>query len=321
VRRSIAADGRSRRGALAGLVVGVSISCAALVLALAGAAGAQPDARSQVAVRLTGEIDVRANLTRDGMSLTFTAHATFDVTLTTDREHLEVVPLTYDWTGTSGSCRWSGSGSDGELTLQLDTLVAGRPGLSINGKTPSAECNRYHTGPIFGLVNVKETGVIAPQVYWGAPEGSLEGRGTATLSYECVGCATPPGARYDVRAMHGRRIEFKPREPRAGQLVSMSENVVVLEKSSTDTHWTVVRSNVTAKCRIYLRSGRKLRTTLVPGRWRTPAETGGDGVVACAPWRIPRSTRPGSLLGFTPIVTYRGQTLTTTRSFWTRVSR
>jgi hypothetical protein len=300
----------------------MSIASAAATFAIAGAAGAQPDARSLVGVRLTGEIDVRANLTGNGMSLTFTARATFDVTLTTDQEDVAVVPMAYTWTGTSGSCRWGGSGSDGELRLRLYGLVAGRPSIEIGGSTPYAECNRDHSFPSFYLPSVDKAGVIAPQVNWATGAGgSLEGKGTGTLSFECVGCTAPPGARYDVRVMHGRRIEFSPREPRAGQLVRMSENVVVLEKSSTDTFWTVVKNNVSAKCKIYLRSGRNLRTALVSGRWRTPAETRGDGVVACAPWRIPRNARPGSLLGFSPIVTYRGKTITTKLSFWTRVGR
>ena len=289
--------------------------------AITGAAGAQPAARSQVGIRLTGEIDVRANLTGNALSLTFTAHATFDVTLTTNQENVEVDPMTYTWTGTSGSCHWGGSGSDGELRLQLHGLTAGRPIIDITGSTPYAECNRDHSSPSFYLHSIDKAGVIAPQVNWATAGGSLEGKGTGTLSFECVGCTAPPGARYDVRVMHGRRIDFSPREPRAGQLVRMSENVVVLEKSSTDTFWTVVNANVTAKCKIYLRSGRSLRTTLVSGRWRTPAETRGDGVVACAPWRIPRSARPGSLLGFSPVVTYRGKTITTKLSFWTHVAR
>jgi len=296
----------------------MSIAFPAVVLALTGAAGAQPDA-SYSSVRITGKIDVHANLTRDGASLTFTGSATFNVTLTTDpNKGPVVVPMTYDWTGTSGSCRWGGSGSDGELGLTLVSLAAGRPSISFNGQTPYAECNREHDYALFYLDRVTEAGVIAPQMTW----RGLKGPGTGKLSYECVGCATPPGARYDVRAMSGRKIEFRPREPRAGQLVWMSENVVVLEKSSTDSVWTQVRSsNVTAKCKIYLRSGRSARTTTVSGRWRTPAETRGDGVAACAPWRIPRSARPGNLLGFMPIVTYRGKTVTTNRSFWTHIRR
>jgi hypothetical protein len=281
-----------------------------------------------VSVRLTGEIDIRANLTRDAISLMLTARATFDVTLTTDPEKFAVVPMTYSWTGTSGSCRWGGSGSDGELRLRLRGLVAERPVMEINGTTPSAECNREHNSPEFAIFSrdngggVIAPGVIVPRVYWPTAGGSLEGLGTGTLSYQCVGCTARPSARYDVRAMYGRRIEFKPREPRAGQLVQMSANVVVLEKSSRDTFWTVVKNaNVTAKCKIYLRSGRNVRTTLVSARWRTPAETRGDGVVACAPWRLPKNVQPGSKLGFTPVVTYRGKTLTTKLSFWTSVVR
>ena len=188
----------------------------------------------------------------------------------------------------------------------------------ISGTTPDTECNRDYRSMLFYLASISEPGVIAPEVSW----DSLQGRGTGTLSFKCTGCAAPPGARYDVRAMWGRRIEFRPREPRAGQLVQMSENVVVLERPTTDSHWTeVISPNVTAKCKVYLRFGRNLRTTLVSGRWRTPAETGGDGVVACAPWRIPSKARPGSWLGFTPVVTYRSKTLTTKRSFWTRIAR
>ena len=316
MRHPTVAEGRAGRRALSLLAVGMSVACAGTTLATAGAAGGQ-----QASVRLTGEISVRANRTGTAGSLTFTGRATFDVTLTTHPEKFAVVPMTYDWTGTSGSCSWGGSGSDGELRLRLQALAGGRLNLSINGTTPDTECNRDHRGMLFYLASILvEPGVtaIAPEVNW----DYLVSRGTGTLSFKCTGCAAPAGARYDVRAMWGRRIEFKPREPRAGQLVRMSENVVVLERPTTDSHWTEVKSpNVKAKCKIYLGSGRNQRTTFVPGHWRTPSETRGDGVVACAPWRIPSNARPGSWLGFSPVVTYRGKTLTTKRSFWTRIAR
>jgi len=295
----------------------MSAACAGATLAIAGAAAGQPDARAEASLRVTGEITVRANRTG---SLSFTGRATFDVTLTTGPEKTAVVPMTYDWTGTSGSCSWGGSGSDGRLTLRLQGLAGGRLNMWISGTTPDAECNRDHRGMLFYLASIFEPGVtaIAPEVSW----DSLQSRGTGTLSFKCTGCAPPAGARYDVRAMWGRRIDFEPRDPRAGELLRMSENVVVLERPSTDSHWTEVHSrSVAAKCKIYLRSGRNIRTTFVSGRWRTPTETGGDGVVECAPWRIPSNARPGSLVGFTPVVSYRSKTLTTNRSFWTRIAR
>jgi len=253
--------------------------------------------------------------------LTFSARAPFDVTLTTNPDEFATVPIAYNWTGVSGSCRWGGSGSDGELRLRLRAIRAGRPLVEITGAVPSrAEaCGEIPSNVVFDLYaeNHDGQGPIAPDVFWATAGGSIRGQGTGTLSLECGGCGAPPSATYDVRALWGRNINFTPRTPRAGRLVRLTENVVLLEKSSRDTVWTEVNSaNVTAKCDVYYaRSRRDVRNTTVRGRWRTPHQIrgpGGDGEVICGPWRIPESAR-GSWLGVTPRMTYRGKTVTPVR--------
>jgi hypothetical protein len=85
-------------------------------------------------------------------------------------------------------------------------------------------------------------------------------------------------------------------------------NIILLEKSSRDTAWSQVKSpNVRVKCAVYYeRSRRDVRKTTVRGRWRA------KGDVICGPWRIPKSAR-GSQMGVTPLVTYRGKTVTPVR--------
>jgi hypothetical protein len=284
-------------------------------LVLSGAAGAGPD-RSQAGYRLTGEIEVHANLSQDALSLTFSSRAQFDVTLTTNPDHVATVPMAYDWTGVSGSCRWGGTGSNGELRLRLTAIRAGRALVAVFGSTPRPEgCNGDHpTGVQFSLYTSEddERDGITPEVRWVTATGNIEGRGTGTLSLECAGCGAPPGGAYQVRALWGRRIDFSPREPRTGRPVRMTlENVLLLEKGSRDTAWSQVKSsNVRVKCDVYYaRSRRNVRKTRVRGRWRT---RGGVAEVTCGPWRIPKSAR-GTEMGVTPLVTYRGKTVTPVR--------
>jgi hypothetical protein len=279
-------------------------------LVLSAAAGAGP-ARSQA--RVTGEIQVHANVAQESLSLTFSGRAQFDVTLTTNLDEFATVPLTYDWTGASGSCRWGGTGSDGELRLRLMAIRAGRPLVELSGSTPYPDgCNGEHPSRVtFSLYtgDDDERDGITPRFYWATSTGSVEGRGTGTLSLQCAGCGAPAGGVHRLRALWGRRIEFTPKEPRAGQRVRMTlENVILLEKSSRDTAWSQVKSsNVRVKCDVYYeRSRRDVRKTTVRGRWRT------QGEVTCGPWRIPRSAR-GSQMGVTPLVTYKGKTVTPVR--------
>jgi hypothetical protein len=282
-------------------------------LVLSAAAGAGQD-RSQAGFRLTGEIEVQANLAQDSLSLTFSSRAQFDVTLTTNPDEFATVPMAYDWTGVSGSCRWAGTGSNGELRLRLVAIRAGRPLMELSGSPPFPDgaCNGEHASPpVFSLYtgDDDERDGIAPKVYWGTAAGSVEGRGTGTLSLQCAGCGAPAGGAHRVRALWGRRIEFTPSEPRTGRLVRMTlENVLLLEKSSRDTAWSQVKSpNVRVKCDVYYqRSRRDIRKTTVRGRWRM------QGEVICGPWRIPKSAR-GSQMGVTPLVTYRGKTVTPVR--------
>ncbi len=284
-------------------------------LVLTAAAGAGPD-RSQAGVRLTGVIEVHANLEQNGHSLTFSSRAQFDVTLTTSPDDVATAPMVYDWTGVSGSCRWGGTGSDGQVRLRLTAIRTGRPLVEVFGSTPYPEgCNGDHPTPvIFSLYTSEddERDGITPEVRWVTATGSVEGRGAGTFLLQCAGCGAPPGGAYRVRALWGRRIDFSPKEPRTGRLVRMAiENVLLLEKSSTDTTWSQVKSsNVSVKCDVYYtRSRRDVRKTRVRGRWRI---RGGAGEVTCGPWRIPTSAR-GSQMGVTPLVTYRGKTVTPVR--------
>jgi hypothetical protein len=284
-------------------------------LVLSSAAGAGPD-RSQAGFRLTGEIEVHANLAQDALSLTFSSRAQFDVTLTTNPDEFATVPMAYDWTGVRGSCRWGGTGSNGELRMRLIAIRTGRPLVEFSGSTayPEEACNEHPSSVSFSLYtgDDDERDGITPQVYWANAAGSIEGRGTGTLSLQCAGCGAPPGGGYQLRALWGRRIAFTPTEPRTGRLVRMAlENVLLLEKSSRDTAWSQVKgSNVRVKCDVYYtRSRRDVRKTRVRGRWRT---RGDAGEITCGPWRIPKSAR-GSQMGVTPLVTYRGKTVTPVR--------
>jgi hypothetical protein len=248
--------------------------------------------------------------------LTFSSRAQFEVSLTTNPDEFATVPMAYDWTGVSGSCSWGGTGSNGELRLRLIAIRAGRPLVEFSGSPPYPEgCNgEYASPPSLSLYtgDDDERDGIEPRVYWGSGAASVEGRGTGTLSLECVGCGAPPGGAYQLRALWGRRIELTPREPRTGRPVRMTlENVLLLEKGSRDTAWSQVKSsNVMVKCDVYYtRSRRDVRKTRVRGRWRT---RGGAGEVTCGPWRIPKSAR-GSQMGVTPVVTYRGKSVTPVR--------
>ena len=277
-------------------------------LVLSAAAGAGPD-RSQAGYRLTGAIEVHANLAQDSLSLTFSGRAQFDVTLTTNEDEFATVPMAYDWTGISGSCRWGGTGSNGELRLRLRGIRSGRPLVEFSGSTPYPEeaCNQHPSSVSFYLYtgDDDERDGIEPKFNWAASDGSIEGQGTGTLSLECAGCGAPAGGAYRVRALWGGS-EFTPREPRTGRLVRMTQNVLLLEKGRRDTAWSEVdRANVKVKCDVYYtRSKRNVRKATVRGRLHTR----GGGVI-CGPWRIPKSAR-GSLMSVAPLLTYRGKTVT-----------
>jgi hypothetical protein len=268
---------------------------------------------------VSGAIEVRANLAQNSLSLTFSGRAQFDVTLTTNPDDFATVPLTYDWVGIRGPCRWGGSGSDGELRVRLIAIRSGRPLVELSGATayPSEPCNNEYTSRVsFQFYTGDHDGgsAIAPQVFWSTADGSLDGRGTGTLSVQCAGCGSPPGATFKLKAIWGRRIDFRPKEPRAGRPVRVTQNVLLLEKSSTDTAWALVKSpKVTVRCDVYYsRSSRDVRKSTVRGRWRTPGQTGVDGEMTCGPWRVPKSAR-GSWLGVTPRLTYRGKTVLSMR--------
>lgn len=292
------------------LIVGL-FAAAVGSLVLTAAAGAGPD-RSQAGFRLTGEIQVRANLAQDSLSLTFSSRAQFDVTLTTNPDDVATVAMAYEWTGVRGSCRWGGTGSNGELRMRLRAIRSGRALVEFSGSTPypEAACDETPSTVSFSIYtgNDDERDGIAPELFWATAEGSVQGRGTGTLSLQCAGCGAPAEGAYQVRALWGRSVGFRPSEPRAGRLVRMTERVLLFEKSSTDTAWTQVRSaNVRVKCDVYYtRSGRGVSKTTVRGRWRS------EGAVTCGPWRIPKSAG-GSWMGITPLVTYRGKTVTPVR--------
>jgi hypothetical protein len=302
------------------LTLGV-VSAAGLALIGSGAAGAKPREGSQADVRLTGSIEVHASLQQGGLSLTLTARAEFDVRLTTNPDDVATVPMTYHWSGTSGSCTWGGSGADGEVTLQLQGVRTGRPLVEYGGSTPyPGMCNLESPSQAFfhGYDETGNGGAITPDISWATAGGSIRGRGSGKLVVNCSGCGAAPGAKYVVRAMWGRGIDFKPREPRPGGQVRMTENVVLLEKRGMDTVWTIVeRGRATVRCDVYYsRSKRDVRKTRIPGRWRAPAQLRGsgrsDGELTCGPWRIPADAR-GSWMGVTPLVTYRGKTLAPVR--------
>jgi hypothetical protein len=296
-------------------VTGLVVAAAAS-LAVAAGAGAGSDGPSQAGQRVSGVISVQANIAQGQTAFTYTARAEFNVELTTNPDHFADVPLSYDWTGVDGSCRWAGRGADGQLRLRLRGIRQGRPLVEFSGSAPGpGPCDNLHpSAPNFSLYtgDDDERDGIAPEVSWGAFGETVSGKGTGTLSLQCSGCAAPPGSSYQVRALWFLGSRWKPRDPRPGQLVRMTVGVALLERSSTDTAWTPVSSrNVTAKCDVYYsRSRRAVTKATVRGSWRTPATHAGE--VTCGPWRIPRSAA-GTWMGVTPSLTYRGKTVTPVR--------
>lgn len=294
------------RGRLVGPFAAIVVS-----LVLSGAAGGAP-ARSSAAlvrVQLVGTIEVNANISKGDSSLTYSGRAQFDVTLSSDE--LATVPLTNEWTATWGSCLWERQTSDGEMRITLHGLRSGHPVLEISGTAAPATvaCNNttVSAAPGWHLVDNDGGGPIVPEFGW-ADYGSDPG--TGTLSLACADCQ--PAGSYRVRAVWHRSVNFSPPRPRPGQVIRMSEGVVLLEKSSVDTFWSPVTSaNVRVKCAMrYTPSTGRAKWVIGRGFWRTPGQRGGEseGQVKCGPWRIPKSARRPYVF-VKPKVTYRGKTL------------
>jgi hypothetical protein len=183
-------------------------------------------------VRLTGAIEVRATLAKDTSTLAFTGRAQIDVTLSPGE--VGVVPMTYQWTGTWGSCRWDAAGTDREVRVDYHGLVAGRPVAYISGSPPSVvvPCNdtTWGNSPVWRF-NYEGQAAIEPLFNWFEIDDE---RGTGTFSLVCSSCRPPPASSYEVCALWHRSFNFSPTRPRPGKPVRVNERVVLLERSGIE---------------------------------------------------------------------------------------